>query len=59
MSSTSPNPSDAAEIEAIARDYGEGWYTGDAARMERALHSELVKTPGGCKIANVLLHTRD
>ena len=43
MSSASPSPSDWAEIEAIARDYGEGWYAGDANRMERALHSELVK----------------
>jgi hypothetical protein len=24
-------------------DYIEGWYTGDAARMERALHPELAK----------------
>jgi hypothetical protein len=43
MSTSSPNPSEAAEVEAIARDYGEGWYAGDVARMERALHSGLVK----------------
>ena len=32
--------------EAIAetlRDYFEGWYDGDAVRMERALHPDLVK----------------
>lgn len=30
-------------IEAVAMDYAEGWYTGDAERMERALHPSLVK----------------
>ena len=39
---------DVAEVEAIARDYIEGWYTGDVGRMDRALHDELVKrAPGG------------
>ncbi|HYO78324.1 MAG TPA: nuclear transport factor 2 family protein, partial [Thermoanaerobaculia bacterium] len=32
-----------AKIIAAATDYGEGWYAGDAARMERALHPELAK----------------
>jgi hypothetical protein len=35
-----------ADREAITRtalDYGEGYYTGDAARMERALHPDLAK----------------
>jgi hypothetical protein len=27
----------------VALDYIEGWYTGDAARMERALHPDLAK----------------
>lgn len=38
--------SDSNDGEAIKRtalDYIEGWYTGDAARMERALHPELAK----------------
>lgn len=38
--------SDSNDDEAIKRtalDYIEGWYTGDAARMERALHPELAK----------------
>lgn len=35
--------SDLSEIEAVARDYVEGWYAGDVARMDRALHSELSK----------------
>jgi hypothetical protein len=34
---------DTAAIRATAMDYIEGWYTGDAARMERALHPELAK----------------
>jgi hypothetical protein len=40
-----PAPS-AEEREAILRpalDYAEGWYEGDVAKMERALHPELVK----------------
>lgn len=38
-----PASSDVAEVEAIARDYIEGWYTGNVERMDRALHAELVK----------------
>ena len=34
---------DSAGIRAAAMDYIEGWYAGDAARMERAVHPELVK----------------
>jgi hypothetical protein len=34
---------DSAAIRATALDYVEGWYLGDAARMERALHPELAK----------------
>ena len=42
-----PSP-DIAEVETIARDYIEGWYTGDVERMDRALHDDLVKRiPGG------------
>jgi hypothetical protein len=29
-------------IRAVALDYIEGWFDGDASRMERALHPELV-----------------
>lgn len=35
--------SDSAAIRQAALDYIEGWYAGDAARMERALHPELAK----------------
>jgi hypothetical protein len=34
---------DSAAIRATALDYIEGWYTRDAARMERALHPRLAK----------------
>lgn len=34
---------DSAAIRAVALDYVEGWYTTDAARMERAVHPELAK----------------
>ena len=34
---------DSARIKTAAMDYIEGWYAGDAARMERAVHPELVK----------------
>lgn len=35
--------SDAELIKQTALDYIEGWYEGDVARMERALHPELAK----------------
>jgi ketosteroid isomerase-like protein len=34
-------------IADTVRDYFEGWFTGDAARMERALHRDLVKRDAG------------
>jgi hypothetical protein len=34
---------DSAGIRGAAIDYIQGWYTADAARMERALHPELAK----------------
>ena len=37
------SPADSAAIRATALDYIDGWYTGDGARMERALHPELAK----------------
>jgi len=49
-------------IEQAARDYIEGWYAADAARMERALHPDLMKryvvdvAPGRQMLRNV---TRD
>ena len=37
------SPADSAAIRATALDYIDGWYAGDGARMERALHPELAK----------------
>jgi hypothetical protein len=36
-------PDDAAAIRACLLDYFEGWFDGDAARMDRALHPGLAK----------------
>ena len=35
--------SDADRVRAVALDYIQGWYAGDAERMERSLHDDLVK----------------
>jgi hypothetical protein len=37
----------ARSIERVVLDYYEGWFEGDAERMERALHPELVKRRAG------------
>ena len=44
-----PEVTTATEQDLIAQtalDYFEGWFDGDAERMERALHPELAKRPG-------------
>ena len=35
--------SDEEQITSVVRDYYGGWYEGDPARMDRALHKDLVK----------------
>ena len=40
---TSVSETDKAAIKQTALDYIEGWYEGNAERMERALHPELAK----------------
>ena len=35
------------EIRQTVLDYFEGWFDGDAARMDRALHPDLVKRRAG------------
>ncbi len=40
---TPASAADQAAIRQTALDYIEGWYEGDAERMERALHPELAK----------------
>ena len=39
----STDATDRKKIKAAALDYMESWYSGDASRMERALHPELAK----------------
>jgi hypothetical protein len=41
MSTTEPG--EAAAVEAVVRDYIDGWHAGDEQRMARALHDDLVK----------------
>ncbi len=45
QTATDPAPpaDESTAIKQTALDYIEGWYTGDAARMERSLHPELAK----------------
>ena len=40
---TAVSDADKAAITQAALDYAEGWYAGDAERMERALHPDLAK----------------
>ena len=39
----SANSADEIAIRMAAMDYAEGWFEGDAARMERCLHPKLAK----------------
>ncbi len=43
LAQTGASDSDKAAITATALDYIEGWYEGNAERMERALHPDLAK----------------
>ncbi len=43
LSAGDPADQDLEAIKKTALDYGEGWYAGDAERMERALHPDLAK----------------
>lgn len=43
MTNAQTSNDDAAAIKVTALNYIEGWYEGDAARMESALHPELAK----------------
>ncbi|GLC25901.1 nuclear transport factor 2 family protein [Roseisolibacter agri] len=40
---TVASAADSAAIRRVALDYIEGWFTGDSARMRRALHPDLAK----------------
>ena len=43
MTSETGSPTDVAQITAVVRDYVDGYFDGDAERITRALHPELVK----------------
>jgi ketosteroid isomerase-like protein len=43
----SPSQSEIDAITQTVRDYFEGWFEGDVARMDRALHPDLVKRRPG------------
>ena len=43
FSTSSASADERAAVVQAALDYFEGWFEGDAARMERALHPELAK----------------
>ena len=45
---------DAALIVATVHDHFDGWFDGDASRMERALHGDLVKRSPGQDQASTL-----
>jgi ketosteroid isomerase-like protein len=47
MAAPTKTSNDAAAIVATARDYFDGWFDGDEARMARALHPDLVKRRAG------------
>jgi len=40
-------PSEHEQVRQLALDYYEAWYDGDAERMERSLHPNLVKRQAG------------
>jgi hypothetical protein len=43
MGTKTSTDTDRAAVTSVVLDYYEGWFDGDAARMERALHPELCK----------------
>ena len=43
VTASAQTPAEAAAIKQTALDYIEGWYEGNAERMERALHPDLAK----------------
>ena len=49
MDTDTMTTTDAQQISATVLDYVEGWFDGDADRMRRALHPELVKRCRGSR----------
>lgn len=62
MTSQTSHPThaqDRADLEAIARDYIDGWYSGDTDRMDRSLHTELVKRTAEDESEDLRVVTRE
>lgn len=56
------SPDDAVAIRKCILDYFEGWFDGDAARMDRALHAGLAKhsfDQGPTRVGGIDLTTKD
>ena len=51
-------PSPLVEVQRVVEDYIRGWYLGDAARLGRALHPDLVKRTPSEDGASLRLVTR-
>ena len=49
---TGTQPDESAAIRKVALDYIEGWFTQDAARMESALHYQMIKRMVGVNKEN-------
>jgi ketosteroid isomerase-like protein len=53
-------PADEEAIVAVVLDYFEGWFDGDTARMERAVHRDLVKRwPGEDRASSLGITTAE
>ena len=56
MTATGHDVEAARAIERAVLDYFEGWFEGDAERMERALHPNLVKRQAGEELGVTTAH---
>jgi hypothetical protein len=60
MPQESEQNADRESITAAVFDYFEGWFDGDAERMDRALHRDLVKrSPGNDQASSLGITTAD
>ena len=47
------------QITQVALDYFDGWFDGDVARMDRALHQDLVKRQSGTADSSLGITTKE
>ena len=57
-SQNSANLQEKTAVESTLQDYIEGWYKGDAARMDRSLHDDLIKRIPIKDSANIAMQLR-